>query len=248
MTTPPRVPKLLSIVMPAFNEEASIRAVVEEHVHAARQLPPGISWEIVVVDDASLDKTPHILADMQKDVTQLVVERHAVNQGIYRSFFDGYHRSRGDFIYATGSDGQWPAENLLKMYAELSRGADLIVGVRTNRRDVYTPTRRAISYFFNTLSTVLFGVPVKDAGSIKLGARPIFTADLVSRSVFAEAERIVYAQRTGYKVVFVPIVFLPRSGGKATGASWRNIRTASLDLFRAWLRYTFKGTQPSHAE
>jgi hypothetical protein len=131
------------------------------------------------------------------------------------------------------------------MYAEIKQGADLVVGVRTNRRQVYTPARRVVSYFFNALSAVIFRVPVRDAGSIKLGARPIFTADLLSRSVFAEAERIVYAQRARYKVVFLPIVFLPRSGGKATGASWRNIRTATWDLLRTWSRYAFKRTPPA---
>ena len=243
MSTPVGHPKLLSIVMPAYNEQDSIRAVVEEHVRAARQLPPGSAWEIVVVDDASRDATPQILAGMQPGVPELVVERHAQNQGIYRSFLDGYHRSRGDYIYATGSDGQWPAENLLRMYGEVRQGADLVVGVRTNRRQVYTPARRVVSYLFNALSATLFRVPVRDAGSIKLGARAIFTAELISRSVFAEAERIVYAQRAGYKVVFLPISFLPRSGGRATGASWRNIRSATRDLARTWVRYTFKPPQ-----
>jgi dolichol-phosphate mannosyltransferase len=117
--------------MPAFNEEASIRAVITDHANYVRDL--GFeAWEIVCVDDASTDATTQILADLQPVIPQLVVERHDVNRGIYRSFRDGFLRSGGEFIYETGSDGQWPFENLAPMVEQLRAGADLVVGVRNN--------------------------------------------------------------------------------------------------------------------
>lgn len=227
----------LSVVMPAYNEEHSIQSVIEEHLSVLAQIPEASAWEIVCVDDASQDATAATLAQLRDRIPRLIVERHAVNQGIYGSFRDGYLRAQGRYIYATGSDGQWPAENLLLLFDALRRGADLVVGVRSNRQAVYTPARRVISFLFNYLSRLLFRVPVRDAGSVKLGIREIFTADLLSRSVFVEAERIIHAQRAGYKVEFVPIEFRPRLGGKATGARITNVLSASLDLLRCLVHY-----------
>ena len=61
--------------------------------------------------------------------------------------------------------------------------------------------------------------------------------DLVSKSPFFEAERIVRASREGYRVDFVPIRFAARTGGKATGGSWKNIRDSLRDLPRCLVVY-----------
>jgi ABC-type molybdate transport system permease subunit len=69
------------------------------------------------------------------------------------------------------------------MWRKLESGYELVVGVRQNRREVYTPARRVISKMFNLLPRVLFGAPVEDAGSVKLGVREAFELPLISRSV-----------------------------------------------------------------
>jgi len=223
--------------MPVYNEQASIRNVVQEHANVLRSMAaPFDSWEIVCVDDGSRDSTPEILAELQREHPQLRVVRQP-NQGIFRAFTRAYQEARGTHVYSTGSDGQWPAENLLTMLPQLQAGADLVVGVRTNRRQVYTMSRRIVSHAFNLLPRLLFSVRVEDAGSVKLGRREIFQFDLISRSVFFEAERIIRAHNSGFRVAFVPIQFLTRSGGKATGASWKNIYTSTVDLIRCWFRY-----------
>jgi hypothetical protein len=80
-------------------------------------------------------------------------------------------------------------------------------------------------------------VAVKDAGSNKLGKRECFEFDLVSRSPFFEAERIIRARRAGLRVEFVPIRFLARTAGREKGASMKNIAGSVRDLlvcFRAY--------------
>jgi hypothetical protein len=79
---------------------------------------------------------------------------------------------------------------------------------------------------------MLFGLVTRDAGSIKLGAREVFTCDVISRSPFAEAERIIRAHRRGYRVEFVPINFLPRTHGKAKGATLPNLIASLRDCLR----------------
>jgi len=228
----------LSVVMPAYNEETAIEKVVLDHIHVLEKLGDRISqWELVCVDDASRDRTAEILSALSRREPRLRIYHHERNQGIFAAFTRCYKEARGTHIYSTGSDGQWPPENLEPMIERLRGGADLVVGTRQNRREVYTPARRIVSYAFNSLPRLLFGVAVHDAGSVKLGRREIFLLDLISTSPFFEAERIVRAARAGYRVDFVPIRFNMRRGGKATGSSWKNIGSSVGDLFRCVSAY-----------
>jgi dolichol-phosphate mannosyltransferase len=224
--------------MPAYNEEASIEEVVREHVAVLNQLGPAVSqWELVIVDDASSDGTVRILESLRRSIPTLRVVRHESNQGIFAAFARCHAEAKGTHLYSTGSDGQWPADNLFVMLEKVAAGADLVVGVRTNRREVYSVARRIISFAFNSLPKLLFGVAVHDAGSVKLGIREVFDYHLISRSPFFEAERIIRAHAAGLKLEFVPIRFLVRSGGKAKGASWHNIVTSARDMIRCFLVY-----------
>ncbi|HUD98089.1 MAG TPA: glycosyltransferase family 2 protein [Bryobacteraceae bacterium] len=232
--------RMLSITMPVYNEQAVIEQVVMDHVEAAGRLGNAVpEWEIVCVDDGSEDRTPEILRELEKRVPQLRVVRQE-NQGIFGAITRGYREARGSHIFATGSDGQWPAANLELLLEPALAGADLVIGVRSNRREVYTPARRVISTAYNMLPRILFGVRVEDAGSNKLGVREVFEYPLISRSVFFEAERIIVAQRNGRRVEFVPIRFLARTEGKAMGASWKNLRNSMVDLLRCLGKYGFR--------
>jgi glycosyltransferase involved in cell wall biosynthesis len=232
--------RLLSITMPVYNEQASIESVVLEHVEVLERLRSAVpEWEIVCVDDGSRDRTPEILRDLQKRVRQLRVIRQE-NQGIFGAMTRAYEEARGSHIFVTGSDGQWPAGNLELLLGPALSGADLVVGVRSNKREVYTPARRLVSGAFSLLPRILFGVRVEDAGSNKLGVREVFEYPLISRSVFFEAERIILAQRKGRRVEFVPIRFLSRTEGKAVGGNWKNLRSSVADLLRCLWKYGFR--------
>lgn len=230
----------LSVVMPAYNEAASIEDVVLDHIRVLGQMSPAFEhWEIVCVDDGSKDGTGKVLDRIAASDPRVRVV-HQANQGIFGAFSRGFQEARGTYIYMTGSDGQWPPENLQKLLAQVQAGADLVVGVRTNRREVYSASRRLVSLAFNLLPRILFGVRVEDAGSVKLGLRELFVMELISRSPFFEAERLIRAARGGHRVEFVPIEFLNRTGGKARGASWKNIRGSALDLIRCLATLGFR--------
>jgi glycosyltransferase involved in cell wall biosynthesis len=223
-------PGLLSVVMPAYNEEAAIEAVILDHVAVLSRLQDSIPrWEIVCVDDGSTDGTPLVLERLAQRIPQLRIVRQE-NLGVAAALACAYREARGSYIFNTGSDGQWPAENLQTMLPAIDRGADLVIGVRPNRREVYGPARQMVSFAFNLLPRILFGVPIEDAGGTKFGRREIFLFDLVSRSPFSEAERIIRAQRSNYRLEFVFIRFVRRTTGKEKGASLRNIATSLRDL------------------
>ncbi len=232
---------ILSVVLPAYNEQATIEPVILEHARVLAGLNgPLHDWEILCLDDASTDGTLARLRELEQRIPRLRVLAHERNQGIFQSFHDLFAAARGTHIYLTAADGQWPAANLLRLLLEIQRGADLAVGVRPNRREVYSLQRRAVSCMFNLMPRLLFGVKTEDAGSVKLGLREIFNFQLISRSPFAEAERIIRARLEGYRVAFAPIQFLRRPAGKQRGASWRNVRRSLADCIRCYTAYRAK--------
>lgn len=213
--------------------------VIEEHLAVLEQMRDELgSWEILCLDDGSSDRTWEVLQAMRKQQPCVRLLRHEHNAGIHQSLLDLYHAVQGTYVYVTASDGQWPATNLRSLWQELRKSeADLVVGVRHNRRHVYGVWRLLISSLFNFLPFLLFGVKTGDAGSNKLGRSEIFRATIVSRSPFAEAERIMKARVGGYRLSFAPVEFLPRTGGKTTGASWNNILASLRDVARCVRHY-----------
>lgn len=229
----------LTVIMPVYNEETSVGHVIEEHLAVLEQMRDELkSWEILCLDDGSTDRTWEVLQTMQAHHPSVRLLRHERNAGIHQSLLDLYHAVQGSYVYVTASDGQWPATNLYSLWQELKKSdADLVVGIRRNRRRVYGLWRLVISAFFNLLPLLLFGVKTGDAGSNKLGRSKIFRVPIVSRSPFAEAERIIKARIDGYRVGFAAIEFLPRTGGKTTGASWKNILSSLRDVARCVGQY-----------
>lgn len=224
----------LSVVIPVYNEEKSIAKVIDDHVSELRLLKTLIDdWEIVCVDDASTDSSYELLLSAAKADPRVRLLRHEKNQGIAASFGHLFREARGTHIYLTAGDDQWPAENLPRLFHRLvDTGSDLVVGVRQNRHQVYSPWRRFLSYGFNMIPRVLLGIDTQDANGIKLGRREIFVLPLASRSFFAEIERLALARHKGYKITSAPIAFKHRPSGKARGAAWRNIWMTLRDMVR----------------
>ena len=136
--------------------------------------------EILLVNDASTDRSPAILDAYQAAHPEIVrVLHHQANRGITGACQTLYDNARGDYIFINGSDGQWKTAESLRMMALRDR-YDLIVGRRRRKR--YDWKRSAISMAFNLLPWILFGVRTYDAGSIKLFRRDILDLPTTSFS------------------------------------------------------------------
>lgn len=219
----------LSIVVPAYNEAASIAATVEDALRigplVAREL------EVLVCNDGSRDDTAHIVTGLAaRDPRVRMLDRHA-NAGIEASMRALYARARNDWVFLMSADRQWPMPSLVELAAAAEGGAAFVIGVRTNKRAIYTPYRRIVSWGYERIVRAL-GAPGGDPGSIKLARRDLLDAAVASRGVFADGERVIRAARSGARVVEVGVEFHRRDTGKATGARRDVVARAIVDAAR----------------
>jgi len=219
----------VSFLFPCYNEEGTIAEVVREAWAVAQQLHP--SCEILALDDGSRDRTLEVLQGLTEEVPALRVLRHERNQGLFATFQDLFHAAACPWVFLNGADGQWAAAELLRLLAARDE-RDVVVGVRRVKR--YSAQRQVVSWAFNFLTWLLFGVETRDAGSVKLMRREVARLPLVSTSPFGQAERLIRAVAAGYQVGFSEVEHRDRTAGKATGASWKNIRGSLADMARVW--------------
>ena len=137
---------LLSVVMPAFNEAASL-AVLLPVIHEAlgRQAE---ALELVVVDDGSTDDTALVVhAAMAKGVPARLV-RLSRNFGKEAALSAGLDLADGDVVVCLDSDGQHPLDTVLEMIEQWHAGYDVVYGVQTDRRHSQSSTRRGLTRLF----------------------------------------------------------------------------------------------------
>ncbi|MFT3696504.1 MAG: glycosyltransferase family 2 protein [Kofleriaceae bacterium] len=214
----------LTIVVPAFNEAASIEHTIRDALEIGAQVTADL--EVIVCNDGSRDDT----ARLAKATGVRVLDR-PINRGIEASMRALYANARGEWTFLMSADRQWPMTALIPMAAAADDGADFVIGVRANKREIYTPYRRAISWSYERIVRAL-GAPGGDPGSIKLARTRLLHAPVTATGVFAEGERIIRAARGGARVVEVPVEFHRRGAGKATGARRDVVTRALVDAVR----------------
>ena len=214
----------LSIVIPAFDEEASIAQTVADAFAVGHQATSVL--EVIVCNDGSRDAT----AALAREAGARVLDRQ-VNRGIEASMRALYAHAQHDWVFLMSADRQWPMTALVPMAEAAAAGADFVIGVRPNKREVYTRYRRIVSWGYERIVRAL-GAPGGDPGSIKLARRELLHAAVAARGVFAEGERVIRAARKGARVVEVPVEFHRRGAGKATGARRDVVTGALVDAVR----------------
>lgn len=117
---------LLSIIIPAYNEERFIRALLEK-IRAVDLGPLGLEMEIIVVDDCSRDRTAQIV----ESIPGIVLARHQKNGGKGRAVRTGIDRAGGDYVMIQDADLEYePRDYVPMLQALLSDSGDVVYGNR----------------------------------------------------------------------------------------------------------------------
>jgi glycosyltransferase involved in cell wall biosynthesis len=209
----------LTVLVPFFNEEENLRRNLPVLVEAARACTP--RHEILLVDDGSSDSglavVEAFMAGM-RDRRRVRLVRHPRNLGPGAAIPTGVFWARGDWVMLVPADLACHPSELPGFY-QARQGADLVVGLRSDRRDNPLWRRMLSQAYIATLRT-LGGSAVRQFNYLQLYKRELFARLKVrSRGVFVTAEIILQAERAGLTLAQVPLTYLPRQAGRASGAS-----------------------------
>ena len=195
-------PASVSIVVPAYNEEASIAEVIAVLRSAA-------SWrEIIVVDDGSSDETGARAA-----AAGATVVRHPYNIGNGAAVKSGIRRAAGEYILIVDADGQHPPEEALRIVSRLG-DFDLVIGARSAETQA-THARRAGNGALNRLASYLTGREIPDLTSGFRGARADALREfihLLPNGFSTPTTTTLAFMKAGYAVAFEPIHARQREG------------------------------------
>ncbi|MBN2067998.1 MAG: glycosyltransferase [Candidatus Diapherotrites archaeon] len=208
--------KTLSVIVPAFNEEARIKPFLEQLLSFKQR--NSFVAEVIVVDDGSTDSTLSIL---QGFGNRLKVISYRPNKGKGHAVKTGILAARSALVCFMDADGATPASQLTDMYNAL-QGNDVVVGNRKTerariiaRQPLY---RRFLSWGFNTSVQILFNFNVKDLLCGFKGMRTDLgkeiAAKMVSNRWIFDVELIARANALGASFGVIPIEWSHVKGSK----------------------------------
>jgi len=198
---------------------------LERHAH---------DWELIVVDDASRDRSPAMVLAAAAREPRIRLLQHAQNRKLGGTLRTGFAACRKDLVLYMDADLPFDPDVIGRAVRALhvSR-ADLIAGYRLDRKT--EGFRRTVySYFYNGLIGLLFGWPHRDINfSFKLIRREVLEAiELRSEGSLIDAELIVKAKNLGFVIQQLGLDYFPRSRGKSTLSSPKVIFKIFAELWR----------------
>lgn len=204
----------LYIVIPAYNEEETIGAVIEQWYPVVEKV--GNGSKLVIINDGSKDNTYNIMqqyAEKKPDFEPLTKP----NGGHGATILYGYRyalEQGADYIFQTDSDGQTLPEEFWPFWEERDQ-YDMIIGHRNKRED--GTSRVFVTKTLKCVIKLCFGVTVADANTpFRLMEASVLTEeiDLIPKdfNLSNVIISVIYAKKK-HAVKFIPITFRPRQGG-----------------------------------
>ncbi|MBL0028275.1 MAG: glycosyltransferase family 2 protein [Rhodanobacteraceae bacterium] len=213
----------LSVVVPAFNEEAVI-AETHRRLRAACADVVGEDFEIVFVDDGSRDRTWAMLGALAAEDANVVAVGLSRNFGHQLALSAGLELCRGERILMIDADLQDPPELLGAMMAKIDAGADIVYGQRTERLGETAFKRGTAAAFYRLLDRLTDVDIPTDTGDFRLVTRPVLDA----LKQLPESHRFVRGLFAwlGFHQVALPYVRQERYAGETKYPLKRMLRLA----------------------
>ncbi len=203
---------LVSVIIPAYNEEESIGGDLDIIFQAMDEA--GLHYEVIVVDDGSRDRT----AEIARKYPRVKLMQHSKNRGSGAARKTGVRQAQGSIIVMTDADGTYPNRDIPRLVAEMAE-ADMVVGARGKEAGTVRWLRTPAKEFLRRLASYLVESEIPDLNS---GMRAM-RKDLIERywhllpNTHSWVGTITMAHLAdGHRVKFSPIDYFPRSGGRSS--------------------------------
>ena len=224
----------ISVIFPAYNEEQNIQAAMLRARDALRPLFD--RFEIIIVDDASQDRTPQIADALAAEYPEIRVIHNKPNKGQGESILIGFRAARHSLLIHNAMDYPFDLKDLRLMLPALAE-ADVVVAARV-RRAGYTLYRKLTSVVNIAFLHLLFEPKLRDYNFVQLYRKTVFDSlPVQSRGpAFVTPEMLIRAHDMGYRIKEVEIEYHARERGEATAGKPLVILRSLRDMLAFWLQ------------
>jgi len=228
---------LLSVIIPAFNEEKRLPKTLEEvDKYLSEQ---NYEYEIIVVNDGSNDKTANVVREAIKFIKNLILIDNKENRGKGHVVRQGMLRAKGEYRLFTDADNSTPINQIEKMWPEFKNGYDIIIGSRDVEGAVLDPPqpwlRRVVfGEGFKLFRKIVVGLwEIKDTqcgfkGFTRRAAEDIFPRCRIERFAF-DPEILIIGKILGYKIKEIPVYW---KNNLASKVKFKNVIKMAIDLLK----------------
>jgi glycosyltransferase involved in cell wall biosynthesis len=222
----------VSVLVPAKDEAENLPLFMEQAAVAFGN-DARTRYEVVVIDDGSVDDTARVLRELESQYSFLRVATHRSQRGIADALRTGYLQANGDVLVFYPADLQFKPEDIPRLVAPIiADEADMVTGFKEGHYD-----KQFVSGIYNGLSRRLFNVQVRDLNSVKAYRREIM--DAIPARPDWHRYMVVIAAAHGFSITEVPVPLYPRHAGTSKFATWGRIPIGVLDMVAVWFELRF---------
>jgi glycosyltransferase involved in cell wall biosynthesis len=220
--------KEVSIVVPLYNEEKSLRELYEKIRNGLNRVN---RYEIIFIDDGSTDGSMRVLHDLRQRDRRVKIIRFRRNYGKSAALSVGFANAEGNVVITMDADLQDDPNEIPNLMNEIKKGYDLVSGWKKKRHDPITKT--IPSRFFNLVTRILTGIKIHD---FNCGLKAYRKEVAKEVKVYGELHRYVpvLAHWLGYKIGEIPVQHHSRKYGKTKygiGRFWKGFLDLMTVLF-----------------
>ena len=224
----------VSVLVPAKDEAENLPLFME--LAAEAFAGSGVRYEVIVIDDGSVDGSWTVLEELRGRYPFLRAVRHRTRRGIADALRTGYLNARGRVLVFYPADLQYKPEDIPRLVAPILSGeVDMVTGFKQGKYE-----RQFVSSIYNGLSRKLFRLPVRDLNSVKAYRREVMDAIPIRPDWHRYMIAVAAAQ--GFTVSEIPVPLYARHAGRSKFGVGR-IPIGVLDMLAVWFELRF-GQKP----
>lgn len=207
-----------SLILACYNEGRTLTNSLKEIKETLDDL--SISWEVICIDDASLDLTPKTLSNFCKSDKRFKLLVHSINVGRGGTVKEGMLYAKGSIVGYIDVDLEVSADYIPRFIREIKKGNDLVLAVRIYKEELTTVARWISSKIYSFMVTYLLDISVSDTEA----GYKFFKRDKILKILektkdnkwFFDTEIIARSLRARLKIKEIPVLFIRRKEKKST--------------------------------
>jgi glycosyltransferase involved in cell wall biosynthesis len=222
----------LSICVPVFNEENSLREAVEDLI--ATLSPQVAELSLIIVDDGSFDSTSEVVRNIAREYPQVQVIRHEKNLGVGTAYRDALAIAPGEYFTWFPADHENAAEQFISGFPHLNPGT--VVTYYHAGKDHRLLLRKILSGYYTMMINRCFRLKIKYYNELSIfPTQKLRSFSLSSEGPFIFAESLIKAARKGCLIIELPVFLRGRQMGKSKIFNPGTVLGIIRDIYRVFL-------------